>query len=147
MALKTRSAAATNSAGLVFFPLLVANAILLEAALTAAASGDLEPIAGDYASTVFALGIVGTGIMLINLEDLQKIEKPWFGTHWVPAMGDWLGEDWFFLQKASLKDIPCYVDHDLSREVGHRGVFTVTHDWVGQVVRQEVEETPEILTP
>lgn len=83
---------------------------------------------------------VGTGIMLIDLEILKGVPKPWFNSYWSEAMQDRVGEDWSFLELMQKHGHLPYIDHDLSREVGHRGTFTVTHDWIGQVVREPVAE-------
>lgn len=83
---------------------------------------------------------IGTGVMLIDLSILKNIPKPWFGTYYQPEIDDWLGEDWFFLEVVEKHGYKPYIDHDLSREVGHRGVFTVTHDWIGKVVQVPADE-------
>ena len=83
---------------------------------------------------------VGTGVILIKAECFQEMPKPYFDTKWIPEVEDWMGEDWWFLNEMEKRGIKPVIDHDLSREVGHRGAFTVTHDWVGKVVQVPVEE-------
>lgn len=91
---------------------------------------------------------VGTGIILLDCELLKKVPWPHFDAGWDHDLKERKGEDWSLLDKIEKHtgELP-YIDHDLSREVGHRGVFTVTHDWVGQVVREEVPAEPVVLTP
>lgn len=62
----------------------------------------------------------GTGVMLIDLRILQKIEKPWF-VFLDAALGG--GEDHFFCLKAREAGYPTYIDLDLSKEIGHVGQF------------------------
>lgn len=88
---------------------------------------------------------VGTGVMLVKTEVFKEIGKPYFDTRYIPEVDDWMGEDWWFLDRAETAGIAPVIDHDLSREVGHRGTFTVTHDWVGQVVREEIPSEKEAV--
>jgi hypothetical protein len=43
------------------------------------------------------------------------------------------GEDWTFCEACDKLGIPLFIDHDLSREVGHVGNYEFTHDVVGEV--------------
>jgi hypothetical protein len=83
---------------------------------------------------------VGSGVMLIATHVFRKIKKPWFPITYVPDLDDYQGEDWGFCEKLEKADIPIYVDHDLSRLIGHCGDFTYTHEVVGQVVRVPIAE-------
>lgn len=83
---------------------------------------------------------VGTGIMLVDLDFLKKQPRPWFNARWEGNRR--VGEDWSFCEVFEKAGIKPAIDHDLSREVGHRGTFTVTHDWVGKVV--QVPEGAEV---
>lgn len=64
----------------------------------------------------------GTGIMLIASE-VFKLEKPWFYFEQLPN-DKLLGEDVYFCIKAKDAGIDTYIDHDLSREIGHIGSYT-----------------------
>lgn len=81
---------------------------------------------------------VGTGVLLIDTRVFEKLEKPWFPMRWVPELQNWQGEDWGFCEKLEEAGFPIFVDHDLSREIGHTGEFTYTHDVVGSVVQVPV---------
>lgn len=72
---------------------------------------------------------VGTGVMLIDLRVFTKIEKPWFPITWNEANDDYTGEDWNFCDICQKAGIDIYVDHDLSKHIGHVGAleFNVTH--------------------
>jgi hypothetical protein len=77
---------------------------------------------------------VGTGVMLIRKDALEAIpHSAWEMTYKVD--GDtYQGEDWTFCEKCAELDIPIFVDHTVSRQVGHIGNFEFTHDYVGEVV-------------
>ena len=83
---------------------------------------------------------VGTGIMLIDLEVLKDIPKPWFGVTYLPEKDEFVGEDWFFCEVLEKHGVKIYIDHDISKRVGHMGKLEFTHDLVGEVVRQEAAE-------
>lgn len=71
---------------------------------------------------------VGTGVMMIELGILKDVPKPWFESRWSHKTSQFVGEDWFFLgqlEKAGHPDF--YIDHDLSRQIGHVGNFMFTH--------------------
>lgn len=50
-------------------------------------------------------------------------EGPWFGHEWLPKRRNWVGEDIYFCNLLRAAGVPMYVDHDLSKEVGHIGQF------------------------
>lgn len=84
---------------------------------------------------------VGTGVILLDCDLLRRVPWPHFNAGWDLQLKERKGEDWSLLDNIERHtgELP-YIDHDLSREVGHRGTFTVTHDWIGTVVREAVEE-------
>jgi hypothetical protein len=77
---------------------------------------------------------VGTGIMLIRRDAFEKIpHSAWEMVY--RAEGDtYQGEDWTFCESCAALDIPIYIDHDVSRSIGHIGNFEYTHDYVGEVI-------------
>lgn len=64
---------------------------------------------------------VGTGIMMVKTSVFDLIPKPWFPTRWIPELDKWQGEDWGFCELLERAGIDIWIDHDVSREVGHRG--------------------------
>lgn len=80
---------------------------------------------------------VGTGIMLINLGVFTNMPKPWFIERWDDEGQEIVGEDWYFCEKAEAAGFGIFVDHVLSRAVGHVGSYNYTHDVVGTVVKEE----------
>lgn len=82
---------------------------------------------------------VGCGVMLIDMAILKKMPKPWFSIPWSDKEEQFVGEDWFFVGQAEKAGFDCYVDHDLSRHVGHVGKFQYSHAHIPLVAADELE--------
>lgn len=65
---------------------------------------------------------VGHGINLINLDKIKHIHAPHFCVGWDKDKG-YMGEDYFFCQKLRSSGVPIYIDHDLSKQIGHIGDY------------------------
>lgn len=70
---------------------------------------------------------VGAGILLVDLELVKRTPRPWFEIRWEPKVGSEVGEDWFFIEQLEKAGAEIWVDHDLSREIGHVGSFVYGH--------------------
>lgn len=70
---------------------------------------------------------VGAGIMLIDLSILATIPKPWFEIRYSKEHHQYVGEDWDFCERVQKAGFDVYVDHELSRSIGHVGQFQYTH--------------------
>jgi GT2 family glycosyltransferase len=70
---------------------------------------------------------VGTGIMLIKADVFKRVEKPWFGLQYIEAKDDYGSDDVFFCRKARENGYSIWVDHDLSKEIGHIGEKVYKH--------------------
>lgn len=99
----------------------------------------------DHSSSGFErVWRIGTGVMLIDLSAVAKLPRPLFNQEWREDMNDFVGEDWFFCERLEAAGIEIGIDHDVSKHVGHIGDLTYTHDYVGEVVKEEVApETKE----
>lgn len=67
---------------------------------------------------------VGTAVMMIERSVFEKLERPWFDTPWLKNKDgglSLLNEDAYFCGACDAKDIPIYIDHDLSWDVRHIG--------------------------
>jgi hypothetical protein len=84
------------------------------------------------------VGSIGTGIMLIKREVFEGMSEPWFDMPWQTSRG-YMGEDVFFCKKAQELGYKIYIDHDVSKEIGHIGTFEFRHDhtWI---VKEEMEK-------
>ena len=80
---------------------------------------------------------IGTGVMLVDMKVFNVLKKPWFSISYDDEQSEFIGEDWWFCRKLEEQGIEIYIDHDMSREIGHVGCFTFTHDLIGEIVRQE----------
>jgi len=91
------------------------------------------------------VGSIGTGIMLIKKEVFQNMSEPWFDMPWQVVKRGYMGEDVFFCKKAQELGFKVYIDHDVSKEIGHIGTFEFKHDhtWVMRDLEKakEKEET------
>lgn len=82
---------------------------------------------------------VGTGVMLLSRKAYEQIPHDAFAMKYKPDADTYQGEDWTLCEALETAGVPIYVDHGLSREVGHIGNFTYEHDYVGQIIREEYE--------
>jgi hypothetical protein len=85
------------------------------------------------------IGSVGTGIMLIKRNVFEGMTEPWFDMPWQTGTRGYMGEDVFFCKKAQELGFKVYIDHDVSKEIGHIGTFEFRHDhtWI---VKEEMEK-------
>lgn len=68
---------------------------------------------------------IGCGIMLENMDVYEKIPAPYFRFDYNPTTGS-VGEDWWHCELLRKADIDIWIDHDLSKQVGHLGVYSHT---------------------
>jgi hypothetical protein len=69
---------------------------------------------------------VGTGIMAIKAEVLGKLPKPWFAVAWDGEKE--VGEDYYFCDLCHEAGVPVFVDHDLSKRIGHLGLYEYRYE-------------------
>ncbi|MBM3272839.1 hypothetical protein FJY94_06275 [Candidatus Kaiserbacteria bacterium] len=88
--------------------------------------------AGDVVYSTGKSGVeqvwrLGCGVMLIDLSIFATLPKPWFNMEYRAEYDDFVGEDWYFCEVLERAGIPIFVDHELSREVGHKGSYIFEH--------------------
>jgi len=71
---------------------------------------------------------IGCGVMLIKREVFENMSEPWFETPWRSDKRGYIGEDVFFCMKAKSIGYKIWIDHDVSKEIGHIGTFEFKHD-------------------
>lgn len=81
---------------------------------------------------------IGCGILLIDLSIIAQLKKPYFAVEWHEERKDFIGEDWYFCQRLEEAAIPIFIDHDLSKQIGHIGALTYTHELVGKIEQEVV---------
>lgn len=69
------------------------------------------------------VGWLGFGAILINLDAIKTIEKPWFEMRWMEQTQDFMGEDYYFCMKARNHGVKLYIDHDASARCAHIGDY------------------------
>lgn len=79
---------------------------------TTAASTGLEQV--EY---------VGMGAMLMRTDVVEGLGRPWF-RHGLNEFGGDVGEDVMFCRGLNAAGFTIYIDHDLSKQVGHIGQHT-----------------------
>lgn len=79
---------------------------------------------------------VGTGIMLVDTCVYEKTGSKIFNMYWREEFQTDQGEDWSMCEAVQAAGFDIYVDHDVSRAVGHIGMFEFTHDYVGEIVKE-----------
>lgn len=73
---------------------------------------------------------VGLGLALIRSEVFESMPRPWFDTYWYTREDgkmSLIGEDVFFCHKCRHSNYKIMIDHDLSKEVTHLGMFEFVH--------------------
>lgn len=80
---------------------------------------------------------VGCGLLLLSRKALLALEPDSFDTYWRKDVESHQGEDWSMCDTLKQKGFRIYVDHDLSKEVGHLGLYEFTHNVVGELMTPE----------
>jgi hypothetical protein len=81
------------------------------------------PINSLGKNTVEKVTAVGFGMTLVKASILKDIPRPWFNVMWSDH-GAIIGEDIHFCVKAQDAGYEVFVDHELSRAIGHIGTRT-----------------------
>jgi hypothetical protein len=92
-------------------------------------NGDRELVWSMPESTgLQEVGSVGMGVMLIKAGVFKALSEPWYETPWRSDKRGYIGEDVFFCKKAREAGFKIWIDHDVSKEIGHIGTFEFKHD-------------------
>ena len=75
---------------------------------------------------------IGFGLALMDLRRIRPLlwEQPWFDYRYLPKSKNWVGEDVYFCRMLRAAGIPALVDHDLSKDCAHIGLFKYKLDHV-----------------
>jgi hypothetical protein len=98
-------------------------------------SGKYNLVTTEMSSGLEKCSMMGFGLLLIQRAVFEEFDRnasyegvkiPWFSCGYSPAVGMNIGEDWNFCISAQAFGFDIFVDHDLSKEVGHVGkkIFT-----------------------
>lgn len=72
----------------------------------------------------------GMGFLLTSTDVFKKTPKPWFAFLYSTVNDTYHGEDLFLEARAAEQGFKTFIDHDLSKQIGHTGQFTFLHDHV-----------------
>jgi hypothetical protein len=102
-----------------------------------------EPAAGElYGPPIFtdpeSKGLqevwrIGTGLLMLSKKAFSALPHSCLEMRYVEAIDDYQGEDWSLCEALREAGFKIFIDHDLSKEVGHLGEFEFTHDVVGDL--------------
>lgn len=67
---------------------------------------------------------VGLAVMLMSMDVITTLPRPWFRHGWNPETSTDIGEDIMFCDAVRAAGHAIYIDHDLSKEIGHIGHYT-----------------------
>lgn len=92
----------------------------------------------------------GLGCCLFKTEIFNVVPKPWFDTYWTEQEKGYtmIGEDVFLFAKLRHYGYNLYIDHDLSKEIGHLGQFEYRNNLanINNEVAEEREADRQALT-
>jgi hypothetical protein len=89
---------------------------------TAVRDGARIPTRPD-ATGLEAVDSVGLAVMLMRTDVVHGLARPWF-QHGRTAEGADIGEDMLFCRALRAAGHEIWIDHDLSKEIGHVGQYT-----------------------
>jgi hypothetical protein len=105
-------------------PIVACNYVVRQASGLFTASRDGQRVPTRAESTgLEAVEYVGLGAMLMRTDVVADLGRPWF-RHGLTELGGDVGEDVMFCRGLGRAGHTIYIDHDLSKQVGHIGQHT-----------------------
>lgn len=105
-------------------PIVACNCVMRDPRLLFMAMRNGQRIETRSESTgLECIDTVGTSVMLMRTDAVAGLPRPWF-EHGQNAAGGDIGEDVMFCRKLRAAGQKIYIDHDLSKEIGHIGQHT-----------------------
>lgn len=90
---------------------------------------------------------IGCGILMLSKKAYSALHPSDWDAYYREDVETVQGEDWTMMEALEAKGFPVYVDHDVSKEVGHIGYFEFKHEHVGEIVRVPVPENDSVRDP
>lgn len=104
-------------------PIVACNCVMRDPRLLFTAKRDGQRIeTRPESSGLESVDVVGPAVMLMRTDVVAALERPWF-VHGRNAAGEDIGEDVMFCRKLKAIGQDIYIDHDLSKEIGHIGQY------------------------
>jgi hypothetical protein len=69
---------------------------------------------------------IGMGMMLERTDVYKLLPKPWFSLEYQAKSNDHMGEDMYHCRALKTQGYTVYVDHEISKKLGHIGSFAYT---------------------
>lgn len=110
-------------------PIVACNCVMKDLRLLSTAMRDGQRIdTGPDSKGLEPVDTVGPAVMLMRTDVVADLPRPWF-IHGRNAAGEDIGEDVMFCRRLSAAGQTIYIDHDLSKDIGHIGqhTFRPTH--------------------
>lgn len=99
---------------------------------------DWKPVYTDPESSgLQQVDRVGTGLILLSRHAYRALPYSCFDMRYRADIDEVQGEDWSMCEALEQLGIDIWVDHDLSKEVGHVGDYEYRHEVVGELVSIE----------
>lgn len=105
-------------------PIVACNYVVRQASglFTASRAGARVPTT-EASTGLEAVDYVGMGAFFLQTDVLSDLPRPWF-RHGLNEQGGDIGEDVMFCRALRVAGHEIYIDHDLSKEIGHIGQHT-----------------------
>jgi hypothetical protein len=105
-------------------PIVACNCVMRDSRMFFTAKRDGQPVETTAQSSGLELvDTVGPAVMLMRTDAVLGLRRPWF-EHGRNDTGEDIGEDVMFCRKLRAAGQDIYIDHDLSKEIGHVGQHT-----------------------
>jgi hypothetical protein len=105
-------------------PIVACNYVVRQASgIFTAFRGDQRVATTEQSTGLEAVEYVGMGAMLMRTDVVSSLGRPWF-RHGLNELGGDVGEDVMFCRGLGNAGHTIYIDHDLSKQVGHIGQHT-----------------------
>ena len=82
-----------------------------------------ELVTDDNSPPMQKVDVLPHGMVLVHRSVYEKIPQPHYLQEYVTELNLEIGEDIFFCNKAKAAGFDVWVDHDLSKEIAHIGIF------------------------
>ena len=106
-------------------PIVATNAVMRHYPIRFTAIKDGRRIdTTQESSGLEAVDACGLAVMLMRTDVVAALEKPWFRHEWDEQAQGEVGHDAVFCRRLREAGHRIYIDHDLSKEIGHIGLHT-----------------------
>jgi hypothetical protein len=85
---------------------------------------------------------VGAAVMLLDMNAFQDDIGGLFEVPWDDEKKAYHGEDYTFCRKLKQRGTDIWIDHDVSKHIGHIGLYTFTADYADALMKQ-AQDNPE----